>query len=868
MKASMILAFVAAVALAGVPAADLGQQGTVKLYYGTIGSNDYILGTAGPNDPTDAWAQHSLMPQMLMDNAACASATNAYVLSGYNTSHPKFLLSHATGGTTWTTLAAPPIEVCNSACAVLGDTIYYPSGYTYGGTPALLDTLQKYSISGNTWTTGPGPFTGTAYNWQPMVVAAAGKIYLFSGCAAPGASAPSVQTWAYTPGAGWAQKKNMNSGSVFAAAWNYHDTIWVAGGNKDNVAITRTEFYVPSADTWIINNTIFPQLPEGLWGMASGCVANAGIGYTAGGVTTAGALTDTAYYFDHAAHTWSVGGELPTRVYRTAGAGNADGKAVVYGGSTGGFTPTNICQYDQLSTGNANDVGVTAINAPGLNMTPGSVAPKALIKNFGTAAQSNIPVTCWIDSGATRIYNQTATYAGPLAPNGTAEVTFSPNWNANVGTYAVTMFTSLGGDQQRANDTMKQSTVVFSATWETIPKPTTLQDRLVHATAYDPGTDKVFQIGGNPAGQSATYDGLNRAYDPVARTWATKLAQPTPLGWSGYGVVNGKIYIICGHNNAGGFVNTNQEYDIAANTWATKLARPGTAVAAVSSVTWRDSLIYVMGGLGTSAIANVDVYNPVANTWATGTALPLPCYMGSAACIGDTIYIAQAYNGSACWPNFYKGAINPANPTQITWTQGAALAEPVFNGATVAVGNEVYWIGGFINAATATNHVWKYSQATGLITAFAPAYPITNTRCTFAATRTGVDGWEIYGMAGDMNGDWAAPNQTYVKIALGGTGVEEGKPVQLARIESVRPTLVTDRALISYSVPQSARVQLGVYDVTGKLVRTIVDGQVSGSQTAVWNRTDNSGSRVSAGTYFYRLSVDGKSVSSKSVLLD
>jgi hypothetical protein len=35
-----------------------------------------------------------------------------------------------------------------------------------------------------------------------------------------------------------------------------------------------------------------------------------------------------------------------------------------------------------------------------------------------------------------------------------------------------------------------------------------------------------------------------------------------------------------------------------------------------------------------------------------------------------------------------------------------------------------------------------------------------------------------------------------------------------------------------------------------------------------WNRTSNSGSRVSNGTYFYRLTVDGKSVSSKSVVLE
>jgi len=867
MKASMILALIAAVALAGVPATDLGQQNQVKLYYGTVGSNDYILGTGGPSSSTDAWAQHSLMPQMLMDNAACATATNAYVVSGYNASHPKYLFSHATGGTTWSTLAAPPIEISNGGIAAVGDTLYYCSGYSYG-TSTTMDTLMKYSITGNSWTTAPGPFTGTTYNWQPLILAAGGKVFYISGCNAPGATAPSLQTWAYTPGAGWAQMANMNTGAVFMAGWVYNDTIWVAGGNKDNIGITRTEFYDVANDTWIINNSVFPQLPEALWGVASGCVEAAATGYVAGGVTSAGALTDTVYYFDHAAHTWSVGGELVQRVYRGAGAGNADGKAVIYGGSTGGFTPTNVCQYDQLLTGNATDVGVSGIIAPAMNITPGAVAPKALIKNFGTEAQSNIPVTCWIDSGATRIYNQTTTYAGPLAPNGTAEVTFSPVWNANVGTYGVTMFTNLSGDQQRANDTTKQTTIVFASNWESIPGPADSIDRLVHITVYAPTNDKIYMIGGNSAGQTGTYRGMCQEFNPATNVWTNKAPMPTPLGWMAPAYVKGKVYAICGHNNAGTLENTNQQYDPVANTWATKLARPGTAAAAASGAVWRDSLIYVMGGLASAGLTNVDVYNPTSNTWATGTALPQACYMGSATCIGDTIYIAQAYNGSSCWSNFYKGAINPANPTQIAWTQGPALSEPVFNGATVATDNEVYWIGGFINAATPTNHVWKYSRLTGAITAFAPSYSINNTRVDYACTRYGTDGWWIYVMAGDMNGDWVTPNRTYRKLNLGGTGVEEGKTVQLARIESVRPTLVTDRAVISYSVPQSARVQLGVYDVAGKLVRTLVSGTVAGNQTAVWNRTDNSGARVAAGTYFYRLSVDGRSVSSKSVLLD
>jgi flagellar hook assembly protein FlgD len=79
---------------------------------------------------------------------------------------------------------------------------------------------------------------------------------------------------------------------------------------------------------------------------------------------------------------------------------------------------------------------------------------------------------------------------------------------------------------------------------------------------------------------------------------------------------------------------------------------------------------------------------------------------------------------------------------------------------------------------------------------------------------------------------------------------------------------VRDLARISYSVSRTSRVDLGIYDVTGKLVRTLVDGKVEpGSQSIDWNRTDNGGRRVANGTYFYRLTVDGKSVSGKAIVL-
>jgi flagellar basal-body rod modification protein FlgD len=63
-------------------------------------------------------------------------------------------------------------------------------------------------------------------------------------------------------------------------------------------------------------------------------------------------------------------------------------------------------------------------------------------------------------------------------------------------------------------------------------------------------------------------------------------------------------------------------------------------------------------------------------------------------------------------------------------------------------------------------------------------------------------------------------------------------------------------------------VDLSVYDVSGKLVKTLESGVVeAGECVTTWDRTDSRGSKVANGTYFYRLTVDGTTVSRKTILL-
>ncbi|MEA1996079.1 MAG: PQQ-binding-like beta-propeller repeat protein [Gemmatimonadota bacterium] len=75
---------------------------------------------------------------------------------------------------------------------------------------------------------------------------------------------------------------------------------------------------------------------------------------------------------------------------------------------------------------------------------------------------------------------------------------------------------------------------------------------------------------------------------------------------------------------------------------------------------------------------------------------------------------------------------------------------------------------------------------------------------------------------------------------------------------------------ISYSVPvgHSAQVELAVFTLRGRLVRTLVDSEKSaGGYTAFWDGTDSSGRKCTSGVYLYRIKAGNFSRTRKMVLL-
>jgi len=73
---------------------------------------------------------------------------------------------------------------------------------------------------------------------------------------------------------------------------------------------------------------------------------------------------------------------------------------------------------------------------------------------------------------------------------------------------------------------------------------------------------------------------------------------------------------------------------------------------------------------------------------------------------------------------------------------------------------------------------------------------------------------------------------------------------------------------IKFDLPRSSHVKLSVYDIAGRLVKTLVDEvRPAATHSVIWDGTDRTGRRVASGTYYYVLQTDSFRATEKMMLV-
>jgi Subtilase family len=128
---------------------------------------------------------------------------------------------------------------------------------------------------------------------------------------------------------------------------------------------------------------------------------------------------------------------------------------------------------------------------------------------------------------------------------------------------------------------------------------------------------------------------------------------------------------------------------------------------------------------------------------------------------------------------------------------------------------------------------------------------------------------KIHVRAQDAAGNWG-PAAT-IEVVVNGEPVASTPEHLPGSIElrGAAPNPVLGRTMVTFALPLGSRVKLGIYDVAGRRVKMLFDGDATaGLHSVPWDRTDHAGRIVGPGVYYTRMEVHGKAYMGKIVTLN
>lgn len=419
-----------------------------------------------------------------------------------------------------------------------------------------------------------------------------------------------------------------------------------------------------------------------------------------------------------------------------------------------------------------NDAGLSSITQPKWAITPQSSAPKATVRNYGTSSRS-FQVTMTISPGG---YSNSQT-SNTLAPGETQTITFN-NFNfALQGTYTLTAYTSLSGDQNSSNDTISNSLIVTTS-----PRNIVLEFCTGTWCQWCPcGEDEVLNVHNTyPNSVILAYHGAGT--DP----WRTFNGNGiiSMLGFPGYpsGLVDRRL----GNHNGWGSFFTDAEYRLSQS--------PGATVSIeATNVNYNPTSRQLTVNLNATALTNLSGQYKV-NYVITEDNLVYP-QTGNSWCPGNSAWehdwIVRNIVNTVSGDNVNSGTWNNSQVIPLTFN---TIIDQAWNAANCKFHVFIFKDNGALNVS-------EIQQG--------ESFPIVT---------TGVN------QSGSQMPDTYRLSQNY-------------------------PNPFNPVTNIHFSIPEDGNVSLKIYDMTGKLVETYVDGFISAGN---YNAEINA-SFYASGIYFYTL---------------
>lgn len=292
--------------------------------------------------------------------------------------------------------------------------------------------------------------------------------------------------------------------------------------------------------------------------------------------------------------------------------------------------------------------------------------------------------------------------------------------------------------------------------------------------------------------------------------------------------------------------------------------------------------------LYTSVTRTVEVFAPQAPvlTYVNNFEAPSSDFSGSLFTIGP----AAGFSGSAIQsPHPYSDTSNPVYtlsvPIQVAWTDAllefdeVALVEPGDPGSVFGDGNFYDYV---IVEGSSDGCQWvpllpgydarAYPEwETAFNSATAPTAALLRHRtidlqATFPANQTILVRFRLFADEGVSGWGWIIDNLSIQRDGVSAVG-PDGRAPRLGLAQNA-PNPLRASTSIRFELPRPQSVALDLFDVQGRLVRSLVSGmQTPGEHTVEWDGRDESGRAAANGLYFYRLITAEGALRRKMVVL-
>ncbi len=543
--------------------------------------------------------------------------------------------------------------------------------------------------------------------------------------------------------------------------------------------------------------------------------------------------------------------------------------------------------------GPRHDVALDKVLAPQAKIDPlVPLAPVCIVKNRGTFPEPNVQVYCKVESLGTTIYSQSQTIT-LLDSAGVDTVTF-PNWNVGPGsqTYDLTFWHFYSPDTNRRNDTLRQSTTTRGH--DLSMQSMNVGSRVRALTPFTP-TGFIYNLGDYTEAGFSAFCKIESAgvqvYSQTVVVDSVPIGATRPVAFPAWNVgPESTHYTLTMWHNCGPDQNRLNDTLVRTTMSSASVLRVAIEIAAGSNGRyppnacyridslcraqgWTDSIVVGTDIDQVSELANYDVvvtgdvgYND--NDFLTYQSALLQWVRqgGGFVGLGWIVYgIANqnAWQMDSClavqcgghYRFLTSGTVNVLNNTHPV-TAGVGTFNVYGHGEYAALGiwPDATMLGDY-SAASGQASIAVRNVGAGRSVYLGPIY---------FATFSGYQNEPYYDDPDAMR----LLKQALEWAAWGATGVEsEKQTVLLPRLTEARPNPFSIAATICYDLPRAGHVNLAVYDLAGKLVRTLVSAhETPGAKSLLWNRTDNSGHEVANGVYFVKLAADNNVATRKLVV--